>query len=45
MFLLTEQLLEAKWKGHICLSKLFSSHPPQYSCAGANSKSWRVGLE
>lgn len=52
MFLLTEQLPEARWKGHVAcvfiwamFSFFFFCFPPQRSCAGANSKGWRAGLE
>lgn len=39
MFLLTEQLLEAKWKGlYVYLGNVFNFSPQ-------NSKGWRAGLE
>lgn len=45
MSLLTEQLLEAKWKGlYVYLGNVFN-FSPQNSCTGANSKDWRAGLE
>lgn len=43
MFLLTEQLLEVKWKGlYVYLGNVFSFSPQN---TGANSKGWRAGLE